>query len=91
MAKYTMKWVSLAEYYDTKPCIVTFVQVTLLRTLLCRYHGAMHFPMVGPWSGIRPRPTQVPPNDVELGLSSTSVARRLVVSHFDFPLQLLKT
>jgi hypothetical protein len=27
-------------------------------------------PMVGPWSGIRPRPTQVPPSDVEHGLSS---------------------
>jgi hypothetical protein len=32
--------------------------------------GPMLFPMVGPWSGIRPRPTQVPPSDVEHGLSS---------------------
>jgi hypothetical protein len=38
--------------------------------------------MVGPWSGIRPRPTQVPPSDVGHGLSSnircaTSVESRV--------------
>jgi hypothetical protein len=31
------------------------------------------FLMVGPWSGIHPRPTYVPPSDVELGLSSITV------------------
>jgi hypothetical protein len=41
-----------------------------MRTLLCLCHGPMLFPMVGPWSGIRARPTQVPPSDVEHGLSS---------------------
>jgi hypothetical protein len=40
--------------------------------------------MVGPWNGIRPRPTQVPPSDVGLGLSSISVPRRLIVSYFTF-------
>jgi hypothetical protein len=50
--------------------------------------GRHIFPMVGPWSGIRPWPTQVPPSDIELGLSSISVLRRLEVLHF-FPLQLL--
>jgi hypothetical protein len=49
---------------------MAFVQVILLRTLLHLYHGPMLFPMVGPWSGIRPRPTQVPPSDVEHELSS---------------------
>jgi hypothetical protein len=65
---------------------VTFVQVIPLRTLLYLYPGLMLFLMVGPWSGIRPQPTLVPPSDVELGLSSTSVPQRLVVSHFIFPL-----
>jgi hypothetical protein len=42
----------------------------------------MHSPMVGPWSGIRPRPTQVPLSDVGHGLSSnircaTSVESRV--------------
>jgi hypothetical protein len=68
---------------------VTFVQVILLRTLLYLYHGLMLFPMVRPWSGIRPRPIQAPPSDVELGLSSTSVPGCLVVSHFLFLLQIL--
>jgi hypothetical protein len=38
--------------------------------------------MVGPWNGIRPQQTQVPLSDVELGLSSTSIPRRVIVSHF---------
>jgi hypothetical protein len=56
--------------HNTQSYIVTFVQVILLRTPLHLYHGPMLFPMVGPWSGIRARPTQIPPSDVEHGLSS---------------------
>jgi hypothetical protein len=41
-----------------------------MRTRLLSYLDPMLFPMVGPWSGIHPRPTQVPPSDVEHGLSS---------------------
>jgi hypothetical protein len=60
-----------------------------MRTRLLSYLGPMLFSMVGPWSEIRPRPTQVPPSDVEHGLSSTSVLRCLVVSHFVYPQQTL--
>jgi hypothetical protein len=63
---------------------LTVFQVILLRTLLYLCPGPMLFPMVGPWNGIGPRPTQVPPSDVELGLSSMSVPRRLILSYFTF-------
>jgi hypothetical protein len=49
---------------------MTLFQVMSLKTLLLPCHGPMLSPMVGPWSGISPRPTQIPPSDVEHGLSS---------------------
>jgi hypothetical protein len=49
---------------------MTLLQVMSLKTLLLPCHGPMLFSMVGPWSGIHPRPTQVPLSDVEHGLSS---------------------
>jgi hypothetical protein len=59
---------------------VTCFQVISLRTLLCLCHGPMLFPMVGPWSGIRPRSTQVPSSDVEHRLSSNIRCAMSVVS-----------
>jgi hypothetical protein len=61
---------------------LTIFQAIPLRTLLYLCPSPMLSLMVGPWSGIRPQPTQVPPSVVELGFSSISVPRRLVVSCF---------
>jgi hypothetical protein len=48
-------------------------------------------PMVGPWSGICPRPTQVPPSDVEHGLSSNIHCATSGSVALNFPLQTFKT
>jgi hypothetical protein len=63
---------------------MTLFQVMSLKTLLLPCHGSMLFLMVGPWSGIRPRPTQVPPSDVEHGLSSNIRCATSVESHLFF-------
>jgi hypothetical protein len=82
MAKYTMKRVSLAEYWSTQPCNMTLFQVISLKTLLLPCHGPMLFPMVGPWSGTRPRPTLIIPSDVMPGLRMMSVLATCIVIVF---------
>jgi hypothetical protein len=44
-----------------------------MKTLLFPCLGPVLFQMVGPWNGIRPRPTLTIPSDVVPGLSMTSV------------------
>jgi hypothetical protein len=44
-----------------------------LKTLLFPCLGPVLFQMVGPWNGIRPRPTLMIPSDVVPGLSMTSI------------------
>jgi hypothetical protein len=65
---------------------VTFIQVISLRTLLCLCHGLTLYPMVGPWSGIRPWPTLNLPSDVMPGLSMMSVLATCIVVAFSIPL-----
>jgi hypothetical protein len=54
--------------YSVLPCEI-FVQVTSLMTLLCLCRGPTLYLMVGPWSGICPRPTPIPPSDIMSGLA----------------------
>jgi hypothetical protein len=57
-----------------------------MRTRLLSCHGPMLCLMVGPWSGIRPRPTLNLSSDVMLGLSVMSVLATCIVVMFLIPL-----
>jgi hypothetical protein len=61
---------------------MTLFKVMSLKTLLFPCLGPMLCPMVGPWNGIRLRPTLIIPSDVMLGLSMMSVLATCIVVVF---------